>query len=256
MSREVIVAGNWKMNTLPSEGVDLAVALAEANKGFFTPQIVVAPPATHLFQVQLALQETSIAVASQNNHWEKSGAFTGEVSADMLLALGIKWTIVGHSERRQYFGETDETVNKRAKRAVESGIRPIVCIGETLEVRDSGGTFKLLTRQMEVGLSELPMTGNGGVVIAYEPVWAIGTGRTATPEQAQEAHAFIRTELGRLFGADIAKATVIQYGGSVTDSNAESLMACPDVDGALVGGASLSIIKFNTIIDAARKKSR
>jgi len=252
--REIIVAGNWKMNTLPWEGVELARSLALSNKGHVSPLIVLCPPATHLFLIKSALRDTSVVVASQNIHWEHSGAFTGEISADMLLSIGISWAIIGHSERRQYFGETDQTVNQRTKRAIEAGIRPIVCIGETLAERDSGQTFSVLERQIDVGLKDVHVTGYGGVVIAYEPVWAIGTGRTASPEQAQEAHAFIRAEIGRHFGHEIAAKTVIQYGGSVNEINAASLMVCPDVDGALVGGASLTLAKFNTIIESARNK--
>lgn len=252
--REMIIAGNWKMNTTLWDGVDLAWSIGQCNKDRKSPTIVLCPPATHLFLVHNALRGTPVEVGAQNIHWEKSGAYTGEISVETLQAIGIKWTIVGHSERRQFFGETDETVNKRARRAVEAGIRPIVCIGETLVERDSGETFTVLKKQLLAGLNELPVIGNGGVVIAYEPVWAIGTGRTATPEQAQEAHAFIRTEIGISHGKQAAAETVIQYGGSVNDANAEALMACPDIDGALVGGASLSQLKFNAIIEAARHK--
>jgi len=252
--REIIVAGNWKMNTNPWDGVVLARSIASAILKHDSAKVVICPPTTHLFLVQCAIQNTSVEVGAQNVHWEKSGAFTGEISAEMLRALGIEWAIVGHSERRQYFGETDETVNKRARRAVEAGLRPIVCVGESLEEREAGQTFSVLERQLQIGLDSLPMAGHGGVVIAYEPVWAIGTGRTATPQQAQEAHAFIRSQIARLKSSEIASNTVIQYGGSVNETNAEELMTCPDVDGALVGGASLVLSKFNIIIDTARKK--
>ncbi len=252
--RDIIVAGNWKMNTIPWEGVELARSIAVALEGMDSPCVVVCPPATHLFLVQNSLMNTNVEVGAQNIHWDKSGAYTGEVSAEMLLALGIKWAIIGHSERRQYFGETDETVNKRARRAVEAGIRPIVCIGESLEERETGQTFTVLERQLQNCLLDLPMTGSKSVVIAYEPVWAIGTGRTATPDQAEEAHAFIRSKISLLKGSDVALNTVIQYGGSVNEANAHQLMACPNVDGALVGGASLVLTKFKAIIEAARRK--
>jgi len=249
--REIIVAGNWKMNTTPVEGLALVKQLAGSVSGAQTVKIVVCPPATHLAPIVEALADSSIEVGAQNVHWEASGAYTGELSAEMILATGAKWAIIGHSERRRYFGESDVFVQKRAKRALQSGIRPIVCIGETLEERESGRTFDVIERQVQVGLEGLTLTGKGGLVIAYEPVWAIGTGRTATPEQVEEAHLYIRSLLKEQFGETSASETVIQYGGSVTDENAAELMACPNVDGALVGGASLKVEKFALIVEAA-----
>jgi len=251
--REIVIAGNWKMNTLPAEGVILARAVADVTAAMTQVLVVICPPATHLKDVVEAVRGTYIGVGGQNVHWEKSGAYTGELSADMLLMIGAKWVIIGHSERRKYFGETDETVNKRAKRALSAGLRPIVCIGETLEERQAGKTFEVLMRQVKIGLDGLVLKGRGGLVIAYEPVWAIGTGVNATPEQAQEAHYFIRGLLKVSYGDEIADQTVIQYGGSVTDANAVELMACPDVDGALVGGASLKADVFGRIVKAGVK---
>ncbi|MFH0765944.1 MAG: triose-phosphate isomerase [Calditrichota bacterium] len=249
--REIVIAGNWKMNTTPEEGVALAKSLIESLRRTPGVTVVICPPATHLGVIGGQLKSSSAELGAQNVHWEKSGAYTGEISAEMLLEVGCRWAIIGHSERRLYFGETDQTVNKRAHRALEAGLRPIVCIGETLAERESGQTFDTLRRQVQVGLEGLTLTGKGGLVIAYEPVWAIGTGRTATPEQAQEAHHFIRDLLAEQFSPQIAELTVIQYGGSVTAANAEELLTCPDVDGALVGGASLKIDSFLAIVQAA-----
>ncbi len=249
--RELVIAGNWKMNTLPSEGVELAKSVVNlTSKSSSNVIVVLCPPATHLKDIVQATTDTHISVGAQNVHWEKSGAYTGEISAEMLLALGVKWVIIGHSERRKYFGETDTTVNMRAKRALQAGLRPIVCLGETLEERQSGKTFEVLKRQVKLGLDGLKLTGYGGLVIAYEPVWAIGTGVNATPEQAQEAHLFIRNIIKENFSEEISQQTVIQYGGSVTDQNAKDLLECPDVDGALVGGASLKAEVFSRIVKA------
>ena len=181
-------------------------------------------------------------------HWESSGAFTGEISAAMLKQVGCEWVIIGHSERRTYFGETDRTVNQRLRKALDTGIRPIVCIGETLEEREAGRMFQVLERQLEIGLNGVVLQGSGGVVIAYEPVWAIGTGKTATAGQVQEAHRFIRDMLARRFGRESADMTVIQYGGSVKPDNAQELLACPDVDGALIGGVSLKADQFAAVV--------
>ena len=252
--REIVIAGNWKMNTNPWEGAMLArdiAGLLTGGNGLSQVTVVVCPPATHLVMVVTTLSGSSVMVGAQNVHWDEKGAFTGEISADWVHFLGARWTIIGHSERRRWFGETDATVNGRLKRAIASGLRPIVCVGETLEEREAGKTFEVIERQIRVGLKEVALTGRGGIVIAYEPVWAIGTGRNATPAQAQEAHSFIRDLLGRLYHPDLAEATVIQYGGSVTAENAPALMPCPDVDGALVGGASLKLDQFMAIIHAA-----
>jgi len=251
--REKIVAGNWKMNTTPVEGAELVRKLSDRIGLLDRVKVVVCPPATHLTIITDLLRGSKLEVGAQNVHWEASGAFTGEISTDMLLSIGVKWAIIGHSERRRYFGETDELIQKRAHRALAAGIRPIVCIGETLEERESEQTYKVIERQVQVGLNNLTLKGIGGLVIAYEPVWAIGTGRTATPEQAQDAHRYIRSLLKSKFGDKAANETVIQYGGSVTDENAAELMSCPDVDGALVGGASLKPEKFIPIVEAANQ---
>jgi len=199
------------------------------------------------------VKETAILVSGQNLHWEDHGAFTGEVSAPMLKEAGCTYVIVGHSERRQYFGETDETVNRKIAAARRHGLTPIFCLGETLEEREGWTTFDVVKRQLLGGLKDLIFSDPAGLVVAYEPVWAIGTGRTATPEQAQEVHAFLRRELSALYGEDFAKQTRILYGGSVKPSNTSELMGCPDIDGALVGGASLKAEDFLGIIRAASR---
>ncbi|MCF7811039.1 triose-phosphate isomerase [bacterium] len=249
--RERIIAGNWKMNTLPEEGAELAHEVAKAVKDIDNVKIVICPPATHLCHISNAIKGSNVGLGAQNVHWEEKGAFTGEVSTSMLKALGCQWVIIGHSERRQMFGETDEGVNKRLRHIVKSNIRPIVCIGETLEERQAGDTFKVLERQIRIGFEGVEMSGNSGVVIAYEPVWAIGTGLTATPEQAQEAHHFIRELLSEMYGSENAAATVIQYGGSMNEKNADVLMSCEDVDGGLIGGASLKPESFAAIVNAS-----
>lgn len=254
--RGMVIAGNWKMNTTPSEGVELAGQIVQAFSGDNGVKVVIFPPATHLEKIAGVIAGSPVEMGAQNMHWDPSGAYTGELSAPMLLEVGCKWAIIGHSERRSFFGETDESVNQRACQAIVSGIRPIVCIGETLDEREAGGTFSVLTKQIRIGIDGLPLTGNGGLVIAYEPVWAIGTGQTASTEQVQEAHIHIRNTIELLFGKESAQSTVIQYGGSVNDKNATDLLACEDVDGALIGGASLKPDKFAAIIDAAEHVMR
>ncbi len=249
--RERVVAGNWKMNTLPQEGVDLARAVAEAVKGIENVTVVVCPPATHLLPVSEVLKDTAVGLGAQNVHWEEHGAFTGELSPLALKETGCRWAIIGHSERRQLFGETDQGVNKRIHGAIKAGIRPIVCIGETLAERQAKNTFAVLEKQIRQGLNGVELKGFGGVVIAYEPVWAIGSGLTASPEQAQEAHKFIRELLSELYDAESAANTVIQYGGSVNERNAADLMVCKDIDGGLIGGASLKVDSFTAIVRAA-----
>ncbi len=239
------------MNTTVSEGVLLATEIAGAVSGVKKAKIAIFPPATHLTSISEVLRGTLVQLGAQNVHWESSGAFTGELSSLMLAQIGCQWVIIGHSERRTYFGETDRTVNKRVLKALDAGLRPIVCIGETLEERESERTFDVLERQLEIGLQGVKPCLEEGLVIAYEPVWAIGTGKTATPEQAQATHRFIRTKLAHLFGNDIAEATTIQYGGSMNEKNAAELLSLPDVDGGLIGGASLKPDKFAGIVSAA-----
>lgn len=232
--------------------IDEAKALVQDLKGrvqnVTNVEIVVCPPFISLQAVKDVLAGSNIGLGAQNIFWEKNGAFTGEVSAPMLKSVGCAYVIIGHSERRTYFGETDSTVNKRIFAALAEGLKPIVCVGETLEEREAGKTFDVIKRQITGGLANLSTEQMMPVVIAYEPVWAIGTGKTATPAQAQEVHAFIRQLLKELFGQATADATRLQYGGSVKPENAAELMSQPDIDGALVGGASLKAETFEKII--------
>jgi triosephosphate isomerase len=248
--RSYVIAGNWKLNNGAGDGCALAVAVAEATKGVTKAKIVVSPPFTALAAVSADLSSTHVEVAGQNLYPKDSGAFTGEVSAPMLLAAGAKWVILGHSERRQYFGETDEFVREKVAAAIKAGLRPIVCIGETLAEREAGKTLEVVGRQLAAVLGELtPRPGFG--VIAYEPVWAIGTGKVATTEQAQEVHAAIRAQLAKA-SPELASETSVLYGGSVKADNAAGLFACPDIDGALVGGAALDPNGFAKIAMAVQ----
>ena len=256
MSRKVIIAGNWKMNKTGSEGKALVEALLKEVSSFDPAEvdIVVCPPFTTLAAVRPVLEGTKVKLGAQNVHWADNGAFTGEVSAAMLKEAGVEYVIIGHSERRQYFGETDETVNKRLQAALKAGLKPIVCIGELLEEREGGRTNEVLRRQIRGGFAGLDAATMAGVVIAYEPVWAIGTGRTATPAMAEETHAFIRSELAAMFGADCAGKVRIQYGGSMKADNARELVAQADIDGGLIGGASLKSADFARLISEALAK--
>ena len=248
--RRPIVAGNWKMNLTVQEGKDLVTKLKAASFGSGV-DVVVCPVFTSLWPVSQLLHDSSIGLGAQDMYWETQGAFTGEVSPLLLRDVGCHYVIIGHSERRRLFGETDEAVSKKLQSALKHGLLPIVCIGETLEEREENKTFEVLTRQLGGGLSNLAVTEAAKLVLAYEPVWAIGTGRTATPEQAQEAHAFVRGRLTKHWGHDAAQKVRIQYGGSVTADNAARLLGQPDVDGALVGGASLKAESFGVIVRAA-----
>lgn len=250
--RKKFIAGNWKMNKSVAEALTLVRELRNSLSIVRDKvDIAVAPPFTALHAVAKAAEDSNLQVAGQNCHWEPSGAFTGEVSPGMLKEAGAQWVILGHSERRQFFGETDETVNKRAHAALRAGLRPIVCVGETLAERESGRTLEIVSRQVKGGLSNFTAAELSHFVLAYEPVWAIGTGRNATSEQAQEVHAHIREQLTSLFGRDCAQGLRIQYGGSVKPDNAVELLGKPDVDGALVGGASLKAADFAAIVKAA-----
>jgi triosephosphate isomerase len=246
--RTPIIAGNWKMNTLVEEAKALVEDLKVRVSDVTDVEIVVCPPFISLTTVCAVVAGSNIALGAQNVYWEKGGAFTAEVSAPMLKSVGCTYVIIGHSERRTYFAETDAMVNKRIFAALEEGLRPIVCVGETLEEREAGMTFDIVKRQVTEGLAKLSSEQMKNIVIAYEPVWAIGTGKTATPEQAQEVHAFIRSLLRELFGETTAEATRIQYGGSVKPDNASILMGQVDIDGALVGGASLKADSFEKIV--------
>lgn len=210
--------------------------------------IIVCPPFTALSAAVEAAGGSNIAVGAQNVHWADSGAFTGEISADMLADIPVQYAIIGHSERRQYFGETDETVSHRLRAAIDSHLRPIVCVGESLDRRQAGHTETVVAGQIENGLNGISADEMRTVTVAYEPVWAIGTGETATPQQAQAVHRFIRGRLGRRFSGEIAAGVRIQYGGSVKAENAANLMAQPDIDGALVGGASLKVDEFSALV--------
>lgn len=251
MKRNKIIAGNWKMHKSNSEARQLANQIKIRSTEIKKTGIILCPPFTALTVVQEQVKDSNIAVGAQNVYWEKSGAFTGEISAEMIKSCGASHVIIGHSERRQYFGETDETVNKRIKAALDEGLKPIVCVGETLQERESGKMEKVIETQISNGLVDLSKEQMSDCIIAYEPVWAIGTGKTATPEQAQEVHAQIRSLIEKQFGSEVAESTIIQYGGSVKPDNADALLSQPDIDGALVGGACLKAETFLPIIQAA-----
>jgi len=242
------IAGNWKMFKTVHDAVVHAKELRGMVKDVTGVDIVIAPPFLAVHAVAEAVRNSPVAVAAQNLYWEKEGAFTGEVSAPMIREAGAEYVIVGHSERRQYFGETDESVNRKAVAALAADLVPIVCIGETLAEREGNQTLDVLDRQIKHGLDRLTGEQIAGLVIAYEPVWAIGTGRTATSQQAQEAHEHIRRRLRAWFGGDAADACRVVYGGSVKPDNIAELVAQPDVDGALVGGASLTPRSFADIV--------
>jgi triosephosphate isomerase len=250
MSRRPFIAGNWKMNKGPAQADALARDLKAALAGQTAVDVAVAPVSVSLPAVCARLQHTGIQVAGQNLHPAVSGAFTGEVSGEMLRELGCAYVLAGHSERRTLFGETDQVVNAKVHAAFRAGLLPILCIGETLDQRDAGAVEQVLAAQLEGGLAGLAADQIATVTLAYEPVWAIGTGRTASPDQAQGAHAFIRGWLAQNHPAFVAKQIRIQYGGSVKPANAKELLSQPDVDGALVGGASLKAESFAGIIAA------
>ena len=246
--RTPIIVGNWKMNMTATQARDLAAKLIPLVSSVKDREIVVAPPFTALQNVAEVIRGTNIALAAQNMHWEDKGAFTGEISAEMLLDLGCKYVIIGHSERRQYFHETDETVNKKVRQALNKGLLPIVCVGELLSEREAGKANDVIDRQVVGALKDVTAVEMQKIVIAYEPVWAIGTGKTATPDQANEIHAFIRLKVKTMYTAEVAESLRIQYGGSVTPDNVSQLMAMPDIDGALVGGASLKPESFAALV--------
>ncbi|MFC1595497.1 triose-phosphate isomerase [Gemmatimonadota bacterium] len=246
--RRHIVAGNWKMHTLREEAANLARSIVPLVSDTFKADILVCPPFTALARVGKVLEGTGVFLGAQNMHHENKGAYTGEVSPVMLKDLGVSHVIVGHSERRQYFNESDSFLNLKVKTAIGAGLIPIYCVGETLEERESVATESVIAGQLEGGLEGVEIARGEDLVIAYEPIWAIGTGKTASQEQAQEVHAFIRAKLTQAFGADFAGTMRIQYGGSVKPDNAAALMGQPDIDGALVGGASLDAESFAAIV--------
>jgi len=247
------IAGNWKMFKTVHEAVLFVKELRSAVKDIGDVEIVVAPPFTAVHAVAEAVRNTNIGVAAQDLYWERDGAFTGEVSPMMIKEAGAEYAIVGHSERRRLFGETDAIVNRKTMAAIAAGLTPIVCVGETLEERERNETLAILDRQIKDGLDLIGATQLAEIVIAYEPVWAIGTGRTATAAQAGEAHAHIRRRLRQWFGADAADACHVIYGGSVKPDNIRELIAEEDVDGALVGGASLEVTSFTEIVVRSRR---
>ena len=247
-NRTPLLAGNWKMYKTTPEAVETAQRLVELVADSAGVDIMIAPVFTALDPVSRVVRNSRVALGAQNLYWEKEGAYTGEISADMLVSAGCQYVIIGHSERRQYFGETDETVNKKISAAITANLIPVFCIGETESERESGNTFSVLDKQVKDGLEGKVVDDLGSLVIAYEPVWAIGTGKTATNDQAQEAHKYIRSLIEGLFGTTLAESVRILYGGSVKPANVSELMAMPDIDGALVGGASLDADSFSKIV--------
>ncbi len=246
--RKKVIAGNWKMNMLPDAAIRFIDELTPLVKDTQN-EVVLCVPYTDLFYALLAAQNTNIKIGAQNMHWEESGAYTGEVSGQMLKAIGVAYVIIGHSERRQYFAETDETVNKKLKAAFKYGLKPIVCVGETLEQREEGKAKEVVTMQIEKDLEGLTEEQVANTIIAYEPIWAIGTGKTATSEDANEMTKAIREKISNIYGQNIANGVIIQYGGSVKSSNAKELFSMSDIDGGLVGGASLKSDEFAKIVN-------
>lgn len=246
--RKKVIAGNWKMNMLPDAAIRFIDELAPLVKDTEN-EVILCVPYTDLFYSLLTAQNTNIKIGAQNMHWEESGAYTGEVSGQMLKAIGVEYVIIGHSERRQYFAETDETVNKKLKASFEYGLKPIVCVGETLEEREAGKAEEIITSQTEKALEGLTNEQIENTIIAYEPIWAIGTGKTATSEDANNAIRSIRNKISNIYGQMVAERVIIQYGGSVKSSNAKELFTMSDIDGGLVGGASLKSDEFAKIVN-------
>ena len=246
--RRKVIAGNWKMNMLPNEAINFIEEFAPMVKDT-NHEVILCVPYTDLFYSLLNVQGTNIKIGAQNMHWEEKGAYTGEISAQMLKSIGVEYVIIGHSERRQYFAETDETVNKKIKAALANGLKPIVCVGETLEQRESGVTEQIITNQVEKALEGISAEELSRIIIAYEPIWAIGTGKTATKEDANDTIIQIRKKIAEMYGQNEANGVIIQYGGSVKSSNAKELFEMSDIDGGLVGGASLKAEEFSKIVN-------
>ena len=246
--RKKVIAGNWKMNKLPNEAIDFIDRLTPLVKDTKN-EVVVCVPYTDLFYALLTAQGTNIKIGAQNMHFEEKGAYTGEVSAQMLKSIGVEYVIIGHSERRQYFNETDETVNKKVKTAFKHELKPIICVGETLEQREAGKAEEIITNQTEKALEGLTDEQVQNTIIAYEPIWAIGTGKTATSEDANNAIKAIRDKICQIYGQNVSDRVIIQYGGSVKSSNAKELFEMSDIDGGLVGGASLKPDEFSKIVN-------
>ena len=246
--RKKVIAGNWKMNMLPDATIRFIDELTPLVKDTQS-EVILCVPYTDLFYALLTAQNTNIKIGAQNMHWEESGAYTGEISASMLKSIGVEYVIIGHSERRQYFNETDESVNKKIKAAFKYELNPIVCVGETLEERENGEAIKKVTDQVMLALDGLTEKQVENTVIAYEPIWAIGTGKTATSDDANEIAKAIRQKITNLYGQNTAERVIIQYGGSVKSTNAKELFETSDIDGALVGGASLKVDEFAKIVN-------
>jgi len=246
--RRKVIAGNWKMNMLPNEAINYIQAFETMVKDS-KAEIILCVPYTDLFYCLMNAQGTNIKIGAQNMHFESNGAYTGEISGKMLKAIGVEYVIIGHSERRQYYNETDETVNKKIKAAFENELKPIVCVGETLEQREAGKTESVITSQTRLALDGLTNEQVKRTIIAYEPIWAIGTGKTATSEDANNSIKAIRAEIKRLYGEEVSEEVIIQYGGSVKSSNAKELFSTSDIDGGLVGGASLKPDEFSKIVN-------
>ncbi len=251
--RKAVIAGNWKMNKTPAEAIELIDAIKPLVKDADC-DVVVGVPYVCIPAAVEAVKGSNIKVSAENVHWAESGAFTGEISVPMLKAVGAEYVIIGHSERRQYFGETDETVNLRTKAALAGGLKVILCVGELLAEREQGITFETVSKQIKIDLAGVSAEDvKNNVIIAYEPVWAIGTGKTATSDQAEEVNAYIRTVIAGLYGEEVAEGTTIQYGGSMNAANADELLSKVNVDGGLIGGASLKANDFAAIVAAASK---
>ena len=250
--RKAVIAGNWKMNKTPAETTEIINAMKPLVKDADC-SVVLCVPYVDIHAALTAAEGSNIEIGAENCHWEKSGAYTGEISADMLTAMGVKYVITGHSERRQYFGETDITVNKRTLAAVNAGLTAIVCVGETLEQREQGITAELVAMQTKIALGGISKEQLDKIIIAYEPVWAIGTGKTATADQAEEVCAVIRETIAKVYDNEAAEALTIQYGGSMNAANADELVSKVNVDGGLIGGASLKAEDFSIIVKAASK---
>ncbi len=256
ISRKFLIAGNWKMNLNSKEGTELAKNIASMIGQQTDVSVCLCPPATSLQVVAEVVNNSNIFVGAQNMHFERSGAYTGEISAEMLRHLFCKFVIIGHSERREYFGETDATVNKKVLAALSATLSPILCVGETLKQREAGDEKVVIKNQLEHALKGITSENYDGLVIAYEPIWAIGTGKTATPEMAEEMHAEIRCTLAGIIDKDSAEKVRILYGGSMKPDNAEALLAQPNIDGGLIGGASLKAVSFSKIVDSALRLSK
>ena len=246
--RKKVIAGNWKMNMLPNEAIQFIEELTPLVKDTEN-EVILCVPYTDLFYALLTAQNTNIKIGAQNMHYEEKGAYTGEISAQMLKSINVEYVIIGHSERRQYFNETDETVNKKIKTAFENELKPIVCVGETLEQKEEGKTQEIITTQVKLALDGLTPEQVKNTIIAYEPIWAIGTGKTATSEDANNSIKEIRKKIEEIYGKDIAESVIIQYGGSVKSTNAKELFETSDIDGGLVGGASLKPEEFAKIVN-------